>query len=81
MVTSENEQMETVIVMSESLSSGILSVDRSQTGGSHFQAGGKFAEDGRLKDEATRALIRELLVSLATWTRRLQAESSVAAAI
>ena len=44
------------------------------------QAGSKFDETGRLQDEATRELIRALLVSLATWTRRLQPESRVAVA-
>lgn len=44
------------------------------------QAAGKFDEAGRLKDEAAREFIRELLISLGNWTRRLQLESRVAAA-
>jgi chromate reductase len=35
-------------------------------------APGKFDAAGRLADEATRGLIRDLLVSLGRWTRRLQ---------
>jgi chromate reductase, NAD(P)H dehydrogenase (quinone) len=38
------------------------------------QAASKFDEDGRLADETTRDLIRQLLGSLAAWTRRLQVE-------
>ena len=34
-------------------------------------AGAKFDEDGNLTDQETREEIRDLLVSLAAWTRRL----------
>jgi chromate reductase len=35
-------------------------------------AGDKFDDDGKLTDQETRVEVRELLVSLAAWTRRLQ---------
>jgi chromate reductase len=35
-------------------------------------AGEKFDDDGNLTDQDTRVEVRELLVSLAAWTRRLQ---------
>jgi len=35
-------------------------------------AGERFDEEGNLIDEETRQEVRDLLVSLATWTRRLQ---------
>jgi len=35
----------------------------------------KFDASGRLADETTRGIIRDLLVGLADWTRRLQGES------
>jgi chromate reductase len=37
------------------------------------QASTKFDEAGRLADEQTKQFIRDLLQSLATWTRRLRA--------
>jgi chromate reductase len=37
------------------------------------QAAQKFDDSGRLNDEATREFVRQLVVSLAAWTRRLQA--------
>jgi len=37
------------------------------------QAATKFDAEGRLTDEPTREFVRQLLVSLAAWTRRLQA--------
>ncbi|HUG48805.1 MAG TPA: NADPH-dependent FMN reductase, partial [Candidatus Limnocylindria bacterium] len=36
------------------------------------QAGDKFDDEGSLFDGATRDEVRDLLVSLAAWTRRLQ---------
>jgi chromate reductase len=36
------------------------------------QASTKFDEAGRLTDEPTRELIRQLLAALARWTRRLK---------
>ena len=44
------------------------------------QAGAKFDEQGRLTDEPTRDFIRQMLVSLATWTRRLEARPTQMAA-
>jgi chromate reductase len=35
-------------------------------------AGERFDEEGNLTDEETRQEIRDLLISLAAWTRRLQ---------
>jgi chromate reductase len=44
------------------------------------QAGSKFDEGGRLTDEPTREFIRQLLVSLATWTQRLRPTPAALAA-
>lgn len=38
------------------------------------QAAAKFDQDGRLTDEQTRGLIRQLLDALAAWSRRLKGE-------
>ena len=43
-------------------------------------AGERFDEDGNLTDAETRQEIRDLLVSLATWTRRLQGSGDEAVA-
>ncbi len=40
----------------------------------------KFGEDGSLTDDETQGEVRDLLVSLATWTRRLGREGDAAAA-
>ncbi len=40
------------------------------------QAAQKFDEAGRLTDEPTREFVSKLLVSLAAWTRRLQATAN-----
>jgi chromate reductase len=38
----------------------------------------KFNADGRLTDETARGLIRDLLLALADWTRRLERRAPVA---
>ena len=40
--------------------------------------GDKFDDDGDLIDESTRVEIRDLLVALAAWTRRLSLEERLA---
>ena len=43
-------------------------------------AGGKFDDDGNLTDPGTREEVRDLLVSLAAWTRRLRQSPETAVA-
>jgi chromate reductase len=43
-------------------------------------AGSKFDDDGNLIDDATRSEVRDLLVALAAWTRRLRLASDEAVA-
>lgn len=43
------------------------------------QAQAKFNEEGRLTDEPTREFVRQLLISLAAWTRRLKPALAAAA--
>jgi chromate reductase len=43
-------------------------------------AGERFDEQGNLTDEETRQEIRDLLVSLASWTRRLKRSADEAVA-
>ena len=43
-------------------------------------ASDKFDEDGNLTDEETQREVRDLLVSLATWSRRLGREGDAAVA-